>query len=236
MFAFGRAEAAQRALLDLQHKGRRQRTVGIEEVEAAAEHLGVAQGDARDVAEQADVLVAHQKPAQHLHAAQQDGLVDPRHRAGFFRDLDEVGRGDDVVVAIADPRHCLIVAHLALRQRDHRLQMQVDAIGIDRVLDRSDNARVIDGGDRLRRRNRGHGRCGRPDLAARNRHGRRRPLDFLGNHGRRRLERDGGLRSRDLAAGALVLRPLLPRSYPDSEVPRALRPRPQAASSDFRVR
>ena len=39
-------------------------------------------------------------------------------------------------VVVAQPRHRLVEAHLALRQRHHRLQIDVDAVVVDRVLDR----------------------------------------------------------------------------------------------------
>ncbi len=48
---------------------------------------------------------------------------------------DEVGRVQHVAALGAQPRHRLVVAHLALRQRHDRLQVEVDPVGLDRVAD-----------------------------------------------------------------------------------------------------
>ena len=44
---------------------------------------------------------------------------------------DEIGGQQHVAGLGAQPRHRLVVAHLALRQRHDRLQIEVDAIGVD---------------------------------------------------------------------------------------------------------
>ncbi len=53
--------------------------------------------------------------------------------------VDEIAGGDDVALFAAQARQRLIVAHFALRQRDDRLQIKIDAVGIDRLVDQRDD-------------------------------------------------------------------------------------------------
>jgi len=39
---------------------------------------------------------------------------------------DKIVGGEDLVLLVAQPRHRLVEAHLALRQRHHRLQVDVE--------------------------------------------------------------------------------------------------------------
>ncbi len=55
---------------------------------------------------------------------------------------DEVDRFEIVVVGIADAGQRLVVAHLALRQRHHGLQEEVDPVVVERVLDETAHLRV----------------------------------------------------------------------------------------------
>ena len=142
MLALDRPQIAERALLEFEHEGRRQRAVGFEEVEALREGFGIAERRRRDVAEHADVLVADHQPAQHLHAAEHHDVIDLAHQAGGFRGGDEIVGGQDLVLVVAQPRHRLVEAHLALRQRHHRLQIDVDAVGFDGALDGGEDLRV----------------------------------------------------------------------------------------------
>ncbi len=57
-------------------------------------------------------------------------VVDLRHQADGFGKVDEFAGRDDVAFFGAQARHCFVVAHLALRQRDDRLQIKVDAVGV----------------------------------------------------------------------------------------------------------
>ena len=84
MLGLGRAELAECRLLEFQHEGRRQRAVGLEEIEALREIGRVAERRRGDVAEHADFLVAHHQAAQHLHTAQHHHVIDaPDQPAGL---------------------------------------------------------------------------------------------------------------------------------------------------------
>ena len=126
-----RAGGAQSALGELEHDRRRDRAIGVEEVEELLKHRAVGEGRFREIAEQADIAVLEQQPPHHLHAAEDDEIVDLRHQSGALRQRDEIGGLQDVAGLGAQPRHRLVVAHFPLRQRHDRLQIEVDAIGID---------------------------------------------------------------------------------------------------------
>ena len=49
--------------------------------------------------------------------------------------LDEIGSRNDVAILGAKAGDRLVEAHLALRQRDDRLQVEIDAVGVDRAGD-----------------------------------------------------------------------------------------------------
>ena len=93
---------------------------------------------AAETLQHADVLVAHHQPAQHLHTAQHHHVIDaPDQPAGFGR-ADEIVGGENLVALVAQPRHRLVIAHLALRQRHHRLQIEIEPVFLDRVLHRGE--------------------------------------------------------------------------------------------------
>ncbi len=131
MLGLGRAEIAERRLLEFEHEGRRQRAIGLEEIQALREIGGMAQRRGGHVAEHADILVAHHQPAQHLDTAQHHHVVDAPNQAAGFGHTDEIVGGDDLILVVAQPRHRLVVAHLALRQRHHRLQIDIEPIFLD---------------------------------------------------------------------------------------------------------
>ena len=86
--------------------------------------------------------------------------------------------GDDVALLGAQPRQRLVVAHLALRQRDDRLQIKIDAVGVDRLADQVDDALAAQAAEaaaahRVAFAQRQRAVGGRPALAAarRRRHG-----------------------------------------------------------------
>ena len=54
-----------------------------------------------------------------------------RHQPAGVGAVEEVGRSVDLAVVGAQPRQRLVVAHLALRQRDDRLEIEVDPVGLD---------------------------------------------------------------------------------------------------------
>ena len=92
-----------------------------------------------DIAEQSDLAIFQQQPAQHLHAAEQHQVVDLRHQAGGFGMARKSAGRMSVPCVGAQPGHRFVIAHLALRQRQDRLQIEIDAIGIDRFADDGDD-------------------------------------------------------------------------------------------------
>jgi len=87
-----------------------------------------AQSLAGDVAEDADVAALLGQAAHDLHAAEQQQIVHHAHQARLAGHRDILGRHDDLAIVIAQPRQRLVIAQLALRQADHRLQIKIDAI------------------------------------------------------------------------------------------------------------
>ncbi len=154
MLGLGRAEIAECRLLEFQHEGRCQRAVGLEEIEALREIGRIAERGRGDVAEHADVLVAHHQAAQHLHTAQHHHVIDAPDQSAGFGDGDEIVGGQHLVLVVAQPRHRLVETHLALRQRHHRLQVDVEPVFLDGVLDRGKELRLV-------ARRRGGGLCRR---------------------------------------------------------------------------
>ena len=90
-------------------------------------------------------------------------------RAEFLGMGQEVARQDERAVLGAQPRHRFVIADLALRQRHDRLQIEIDAIVVDRALqDRCDLVGALalerSGGGQIARRRRRLGvseTCGR---------------------------------------------------------------------------
>ena len=64
-------------------------------------------------------------------------IVDLRHQADAFGDVDEIDGRKNVAVSASAAATRLVVAHLALRQRDDRLQVEIDAVIVDRLGDSS---------------------------------------------------------------------------------------------------
>ena len=61
-------------------------------------YAGSRQRRGADIAEQADVAALELQAARHLHAAEQQQVVDLRHQADAFGVFDEIGGGDDVAL------------------------------------------------------------------------------------------------------------------------------------------
>ena len=57
------------------------------------------------------------------------------HQPGGFGGRDEVGRHNDGAVLGAQPGQAFVVADLALWQRHHRLQEEIDPVAVDGVAD-----------------------------------------------------------------------------------------------------
>ena len=102
---------------------------------------------AATIAEQPDVAVLEQQPAHHLDAAQHAQTVELRQQRTGFGKREEVRRGDDFAVTGIEPRYRLVVAHLALRQRDDRLEIKVDPLVLDRAADQRDDGVAIEPGE-----------------------------------------------------------------------------------------
>ena len=129
------------ALREFEHQRRRDRAVGVEEIEELRENPAIGQrrratdcrtGRCRDSSEQAGA-----PPAR-------SGTAPGCRSSASGRPLSAMARksaaGDDLAVLGAQPRHRLVVAHLALRQRHDRLQVEIDAVGVGRLADRGDDA------------------------------------------------------------------------------------------------
>ena len=102
------------------------------------------------IAEQADVAVLEQQTTHHLHASQHRQVVEFRQQRTGFGIGQEIRRGDDFAVAGVEPRHRLIVAHLALRQGHDRLQIEIDPLRFDGAADQADDGVAVEpaeGGD-----------------------------------------------------------------------------------------
>ena len=70
----------------------------------------------------------------------------PDQPAGFG-DGDEIVGGENLVLVVAQPRHRLVEAHLALRQRHHRLQIDIEPVFLDGVLHRGEQLRLAARGE-----------------------------------------------------------------------------------------
>ena len=134
-FMFERSEIAISGLREFEHQRVAERAIGFHEIEQLLEAGRVGQRRGADIAEYPDVAALHLQAARDLHAAEHQLIVDLRHQADGFGIFDEVAGRNDVAFLGAQPRQRLVVAHLALRQRDDRLQIKIDTIGVDRLAD-----------------------------------------------------------------------------------------------------
>ena len=98
-FGFQRPHGAQRALPHFQHERRGERAVGVHELQDFRKQLRIVQRGCGDVAEQADLAVLELQAAHHLHAAEQQQLVDPRHQPAGFGRFEEIRRLQHVAFA-----------------------------------------------------------------------------------------------------------------------------------------
>ena len=147
-----RPEGAIGALREFEHQRVGERAVGVHEIEELPEEGRVDQRRGADIAEQADVAALELQAARHLHAAEQQQVVDLRHQADAFGVFDEIAGRDDVAFLGAQARQRFVVAHLALRQRDDRLQIEIDAVGVDRLADQIDDGVAAERAEAARRR------------------------------------------------------------------------------------
>src|SRR6476661_1217087 len=123
-----RAKIAVRLLLEFKHQRAGKSTVSVHEVEELLEHHGVGERGGTEIAEQPDVSALQQEAADHLYAAEHRKIVDLRHQADAFGDIDKIDGRNDVAGIGAQARHRLVVPHLALRQSHNGLQVQVDTV------------------------------------------------------------------------------------------------------------
>ena len=101
-FVLDRAESAIGLLRELEHQRGCERAIGIHEIEELPEHHRIGESRGADIAEQADVAALQQQAARHLHAAEHRKIVDLRHQADAFGDVDEIdGRNDVAIFACA---------------------------------------------------------------------------------------------------------------------------------------
>ena len=123
----------------------------------------------------------------------------------------EVGRQQHLAGLGAQPRHRLVVADLALRQRHDRLQIEVDAVGIDGAADRREPF-LVGGWSATRRRS--PARCGavRGRAAAAGATASATALDDVLHQRRQRLGH-GGAGAGALAAGSALRSPVRGRGF-----------------------
>jgi hypothetical protein len=123
------------ALPQFQQERRRERPVGVHELQNFRELPSDRSASMRRLLQNRPISrFLSWQAAHHLHAAEQQKLVDLRHQppASAARGNSRAQHG---AIRGAEPRERLVVADLALRQRDDRLQIEIDAAGIDRVAD-----------------------------------------------------------------------------------------------------
>jgi hypothetical protein len=70
-------------------------------------------------------------------------VIDLPHQPAGFGDGDEIVGGKNLVLVVAQPRHRLVEPHLALGQRHHRLQIDIEPVFLDRVPHRSKQLRLV---------------------------------------------------------------------------------------------
>ena len=109
--------------------------VVAQEFEKLREEFRIGQRVLRDVAEHRDVAGLLRQAAHELDAAKEQQIVDDRHEAGGCGDLDVLRRHDDAAVGRAQTRQRFVEAHLALRQADDRLKVEIDAVLFERAAD-----------------------------------------------------------------------------------------------------
>ena len=109
--------------------------------------------------------------------------VELRHQRARFGVREEIGRRDHLAAIRLEPRHRLVIAHLALRQRHDRLQVEIDPVGLDGAAQERDDCAPLKAGkdrDRVRCRH-----CRRGCRIRREDGGRRRRLQGIDRRQRR---------------------------------------------------
>jgi hypothetical protein len=122
-------------LADLEDQRRGQVAVGAQEVVELREEVFVGEARRRDVAEDADPALLLRQPAHDLHAAEQQEVVDGGDQARRLGDRQVFRRHDHPARGVAQPRVALVIGRAPLRQADHRLQVEVDAVVGQRLAD-----------------------------------------------------------------------------------------------------
>jgi hypothetical protein len=120
---------------ELQHERRGKGAIGRHEVAQLRKDIRIRQRRLRQAAEHTNVAVLEHKPAHDRDAAEDQEIVDLRHQSGAFGERDEVARVQYLTGLAAQPRRRLVVADLAVRQRDDRLEIEIEAIGLDGAAD-----------------------------------------------------------------------------------------------------
>ena len=85
-------------------------------------------------------------------------------REAGFRIFDEIAGRDHFAALGFHPRHRLVIAHIALGQRDNGLQIKIDPAGIDGAADQSDDVLAVEPAESIDRaldRSAGHFQRGR---------------------------------------------------------------------------
>ena len=89
----------------------------------------------RQIAEQSDFAVLHEKPADDLNTAENDEVIELRHEPAALSLRHKLGFVHSLAGRAAQARHGLIETDLASRQGHDRLQVEIDTICVDGVAD-----------------------------------------------------------------------------------------------------
>ncbi len=128
MARLGRPALLERRLPELEDQPASHVLVLGEEFKELREEVLIAQRGQRDVAEDGDLAILARQPPYDLHAAEQQQIVDRRHQAFRLGDAEILSGHKDLPGLVAQARKALVEDGAALRQADHRLQVEVHAV------------------------------------------------------------------------------------------------------------
>ena len=133
-FALG-ARLEHGILAEFEHDVMREIAVVMHIFEELRKEFRIRQRIAGNVAEHADFAALLHETPHDLHAAEQQQIVDHRHQAHGRSHFHILRRHDEGAVFGAQARQRLVEAQLALRQAHDRLEIEVDAVFLERGAD-----------------------------------------------------------------------------------------------------
>ena len=145
-----RSHGANGALRELEHQRRARWRDWRRGTRAIAGNSASVSVDAGEIAEQADIAVLEQSrrttcTQRNTERPSSFGISEPASRTGGNRRPRRPRRSR------LQPRHRLVVADLALRQRHDRLQIEIDAVGLDGGAQERDDGFPVEAGERCDR-------------------------------------------------------------------------------------